>query len=132
MESGQVDSLSPLTPGAMLRAPPKVMANAPPPPRPGDVTAVTGAGAVQQSKRAREQKEAMRVDGADLASSVQTTGGKTFYLRDGVWTDAEFKAEARLPETKVTFGSEEYFALLKQKPALSQFFSLGERLVVVS
>ena len=131
IESGQVDSLSTLTPGAMLRAPRKVMANAPPPPRPGDVTAVTGAGAVQQSKRAREQKEAMRVDGADLASSVQTTGGKTFYLRDGVWTDAEFKAEARLPETKVTFGSEEYFALLKQKPALSQFFSLGERLVVV-
>jgi hypothetical protein len=31
----------------------------------------------------------------------------------------------------VTFGSEEYFALLKQHPKLANFLSLGERVVVV-
>jgi hypothetical protein len=62
---------------------------------------------------------------------MKTVGGKTFYLRDSVWTDAEFNAEARLPETAVTFGSDEYFALLKQKARLAQFFSLGERVIVV-
>ena len=65
------------------------------------------------------------------AAVFKRAGGKTFYLRSGIWTDAEFKADARLPETTVTFGSEEYFTLLKQKPALSQFFSLAEQLVVV-
>jgi len=93
-------------------------------------TAVTGAGAVQESKRAREQQAAAQLK--DEASSVaRRSGGKTFYLRDDVWTDAEFKADAGLPETVLTFGSDEYFAVLKQKPALAPYFSLGERVVVV-
>ena len=58
-------------------------------------------------------------------------GGKTFYLLDDVWTDAEFKADTRMPETALTFGSDEYFALLKREPRLSQYFALGERVVVV-
>ena len=105
------------------------------PPSPGKVTetvtVTSGAGAVQQSKKAREQQDAVLVVKDKLSASVKTAAGKTFFLQEGVWTDREFKAEARLPETTVTFGSEEYFALLKQKPALSQYFSLGERLVVV-
>lgn len=106
--------------------------SAPAPKTVSEAVTVTGMAGVQQSKRAREQQDVIRIDGKDEASSVvKRAGGKTFYLREGVWTDAEFKAAARLPETAVTFGSEEYFALLKQKPALSQFFSLGERLVVV-
>ena len=62
---------------------------------------------------------------------MRRVAGKTFYLIDGVWTDSEFKAESRLPETVTAFGSEEYFALLKQIPKLGSFFSLGERVVVV-
>ena len=61
----------------------------------------------------------------------RTAGGKTFYLRDDVWTDSEFKAGTTLPETVVKFGSDEYFALLKQQPKLAAFFALGERVVVV-
>lgn len=95
-----------------------------------DARAVSGVVAVQQSKRAREQQQAERVD-QDASSLVQTTGGKTFYLRDDVWTDAEFKLDARLPVSDVKFGSESYFALLKQKPRLAAFFALGEKVVVV-
>jgi hypothetical protein len=87
--------------------------------------------AVQQSKRAREQQEAERVSRDDLSSAVRNVGGKTFYLRDDVWVDAEFKTEARLPETTLEFGSEAYFALLKREPRLAEFFALGERVVVV-
>ena len=107
--------------------------NAPPPSamKAADAQAMTGLAGVQQSKRAREQKEAERFDRDSLSSAVRTVGGKTFYLREGVWTDAEFKAEARLPETTIKFGSEDYFALLKQKPRLGDYFALGERLVVV-
>jgi hypothetical protein len=62
---------------------------------------------------------------------VRRVEGKTFYLINGVWTDSEFKAESRLPETTLTFGSDEYFNLLKQNPKLGSFFSLGERVVFV-
>jgi hypothetical protein len=33
--------------------------------------------------------------------------------------------------TVLTFGSDEYFALLKQNPKLASYFALGERVVVV-
>ena len=109
-----------------------------PVPSPGMPTAdstttfgVTGAEAVQQSKRAREQQDASRVKDEEKSDAVRRVAGKTFYLVDGVWTDSEFKAESRLPETAITFGSEEYFALLKQMPKLASFFALGERVVVV-
>lgn len=95
------------------------------------VNATSGAEAVQQSKRAREQQDAI-IDSKDkLSAAVKIAGGKTFYLQEGVWTDREFSTDAGLAETTLTFGSDEYFALLKQKPALGQFFSLGEKIVVV-
>jgi Ca-activated chloride channel family protein len=101
-----------------------------PEPKAADARAITGNIAVQQSKRARAQQEVERVD-KDESKTIRIAGGKTFYLRDGVWTDADFKAGTTLPQTVVKFGSDEYFALLKQKPRLAAFFSLGEKVVVV-
>lgn len=106
--------------------------NAPPPPMAkAEARAVTGMAGVQQSKRAREQQEADRFDKDKLSAGVKTVGGKTFYLRDGIWTDSEFKPDARLPETVTKFSSDEYYALLKAKPRLAEFFALGERVTVV-
>ncbi|HVF66012.1 MAG TPA: VIT and VWA domain-containing protein [Pyrinomonadaceae bacterium] len=97
--------------------------------------ATTGEYAVRESKRARAQQEATRADGADdevvSSSSVNKVGDKTFYMRDGVWVDSEFKPESKLPETAVEFGGDEYFALIKREPQLARFFALGERVVVV-
>lgn len=84
----------------------RLMTNAPaPPPKAADAKVVTGMIAVQQSKRAREQQEAARVDKDDLSSAVRAVAGKTFYLREGVWTDAEFKVEAHLSETTLASDS---------------------------
>jgi Ca-activated chloride channel family protein len=105
--------------------------NAPSPAKVAEARATTGAAAVQQSKRAREQQEVTRVDKDSASAAVKNAGGKTFYLREGVWTDSEFKPGATFPETVVKFGSDEYFALLKQKPQLATFFSLGERVIVI-
>jgi Ca-activated chloride channel family protein len=107
------------------------VAKMPAAPKAADARATTGAVAVQQSKRAREQQEVMRVDEDKDSAAIKIAGGKTFYLREGVWTDSEFNAGATLPETSVKFGSDDYFALLKQKPRLAEYFSLGERVVVV-
>ncbi|MGH2604674.1 MAG: hypothetical protein ACRDJ9_35445, partial [Dehalococcoidia bacterium] len=56
-------------------------------------------------------------------------GDKSFVLRDGVWTDTAYQ-----PDTvtlTVPFGSDAYFTLLAEKPALAPFFALGERVIVV-
>src|ERR1044071_6036720 len=88
--------------------------------------ASTGQVAVEESKRARAQQETVTItsDDKDTSSSVmRSVGSKTFYLRDGVWTDAEYKPEAGKPETKLTFGSDEYFAVLKRLPRLADYFA---------
>ncbi|HAF23048.1 MAG TPA: hypothetical protein DCK93_09095 [Blastocatellia bacterium] len=108
----------------------RMMTNAPAPPKAADANATTGVAGVRESKRARQQLEVLRIE-KDKSSTTSTAGGKTFYLRDGVWTDAEFQEGTTLPETVVKFGSDEYFNLLKQKPRLAQFFSLGERVIVI-
>ncbi|MGI8654167.1 MAG: VIT and vWA domain-containing protein [Pyrinomonadaceae bacterium] len=99
----------------------------------GNFSATTGAEAVQMSKGVRAQQETITVTGDSSAASAtkRDVRGKTFYLREGAWTDAEFKAEARLPETMLSFGSDDYFALLKREPRLAEFFALGERVIVV-
>jgi len=116
---------------------------APPPPMvvrdaAAQARAVSGADAVRESRRARTQQEAVRVGedetlraDDDPRSARRRVGSKTFYLRDGVWTDAEFRADALLPETTLTFGDEAYFDLIKREPQLARFFALGERVVVV-
>jgi len=95
------------------------------------VTIVSGEAAVQQSKRARQQIETDRVDNLSVLSPVRRVGSKTFYLREGVWVDSELQVDNKLPETSLTFASDAYFELLKQKPKLADYFSLGERVVVV-
>ena len=95
------------------------------------VTVTTGEEAVRQSKLSRMQMEAGVVRADDAKDSVRRAGSKTFYLQEGVWTDSEYKPEAKLPETVLNFGSDAYFDLLKQKPKLAEYFSLGQQVLVV-
>ena len=96
-----------------------------------EVTVQSGAEAVQISRQTRDLKETAKLKDEERTSSMRRLAGKTFYLIDDVWTDSEFKSESRLPETVVSFGSDEYFALLKQHPKLGSYFSLAERVLVV-
>jgi Ca-activated chloride channel family protein len=100
-------------------------------PKAADATTSSGVVAIQESKKARAQQEAMRDDKDALPPTVKSARGKTFYLLAKVWTDAEYKEDGKLPEVTVKFSSPEYFELLKAKPGLSSFFSLGESVVVV-
>jgi Ca-activated chloride channel family protein len=124
-----VSPMGSLNPGtATASASPQPPANAPSG-IPGMV--VTGEQAIQYSKMSREQQDASRLKMEERSNAVKRVASKTFYLDKGVWTDSEFKADSGLEETVLTFGSDEYFALLKQKPELGRYFSLGERVVVV-
>ncbi|MGB5931731.1 MAG: hypothetical protein WBH57_01510, partial [Anaerolineae bacterium] len=55
-------------------------------------------------------------------------GDKVFILRDGIWTDTTYEGQVT---TKVGFASEDYFRLLSAHPEWAQYFSLGQRVIVV-
>jgi len=109
-----------------VRPPKDLQANAP-----VGVSDSTGGDAVKLSRQSRAQQETIKLKEEARTDAVRRAAGKTFYLIDDVWTDSEFKPESKLPETVLSFGSEEYFALLRQYPKLSSYFSLAERVVVV-
>jgi hypothetical protein len=122
--------------GARVQARPSSGGNPaapPPPPPPAPPSVVTGQGAVAESRLSRERQEALTLDEAVVTgeSTVQRVGTRTFYLRAGVWTDSEIRDGTRLPETVVTFGTDEYFALIRRIPALAQYMGLGEQVAVV-
>jgi Ca-activated chloride channel family protein len=63
-------------------------------------------------------------------SPVQYVGDKTFVLNDGVWTDTTFDVDKMVP-VPVSFGSDDYFALLAAHPDWGRYFALGDQIVVV-
>lgn len=89
---------------------------------------VSGAVAVEESIQRDRMKEAEQV--GEGAAGVRVVNDKTFVWRDGVWVDRAFDP-ARMTTRRVVFGSDDYFALLSQKPALAPYFALGTRVIVV-
>lgn len=107
-------------------------------------TPSSGQGAVTMSREAKKMRESMQIDGASgsentfvidgrevRVNNVRKIGTKTFYLENGVWIDSEFKEEAKLPEVKLQFASNDFFDLISKEKDLAQYFSLGEKVIVV-
>lgn len=66
-----------------------------------------------------------------LATFTRRIQDKVFLLRRGVWTDRAFAPAQMLVRRKVEAFSDEYFALLRERPALRPFLALSSRLIVV-
>jgi Ca-activated chloride channel family protein len=105
------------------------------PAKPLPAGATTGQGAVRASKEAKKQQGQTTINSEDdetiITGSVKKIGAKTFYFEAGVWIDSEFKEEARLPERRLKFASNEFFELISKEKDLARYFSLGEQVVVV-
>ena len=108
----------------------------------GAVAKQSGAGAVRMSKQQNSMQANASIandkkkDSAEqiiIENSVsnQFVANKNFFNQSNVWVDAEFKTEAKLPETKIRFASDEYFSLIKKEKDLAQYLALGEEVVVV-
>lgn len=91
--------------------------------------AVSGAEAVRESKDTAKLRDADKAENIQSAT-VRTIKNKRFYLVDAVWIDADVTADDKIPTVDLKFGSDEYFALLKQKPELADYFALGTRVTV--
>ncbi len=79
---------------------------------------------VQDSLKAAERPAEARV------AQVRLVGDKAFVQQGNAWVDTAFDPSAMRPTT-VPFGSEAYFRLLAQEPALGRYFALGQEVTVV-
>jgi Ca-activated chloride channel family protein len=94
-----------------------------------------GKPAVDASLEAKKLKEAESTEKArddrggtrEIDALVRRIDGKTFYLREGVWTDAEVAKDAA--RRKVIAFSEEYLALAAKDRVLAKAFALGKVVV---
>ena len=57
------------------------------------------------------------------------TKGKTFYLKDSVWVDVDFKEGT--PVEEIEFGSKKYFDFVRENPDVVPFISLGKEVLFV-
>ena len=101
----------------------------------GSLMNSTGQVAVEASKDAKEKQRVISVASEDdeviKTGMVKKVGAKTFYIENGFWIDSEFKDEAKMPEIKLQFASNEFFDLITKENDLAQYFALGEQVVVV-
>jgi Ca-activated chloride channel family protein len=63
-------------------------------------------------------------------SPIKYVGDKTFILHNGVWTDTAFDPDKMTP-VAVSFGSDDYFALVAARPEWGRTFALGDHVIAV-
>jgi Ca-activated chloride channel family protein len=100
-----------------------------------EAPAEAGAPAVDMAEEQSNLREAEAVGGGILPEEavqvVRYVGTKTFFLRDGVWTDSDYDAETMSP-VQVSFGTEDYFDMLAAWPEWGKYLALGERVLFVA
>jgi Ca-activated chloride channel homolog len=86
----------------------------------------------EQARTANEMRTTTSLAEADAAgaksSALRRAGGRTFTLRDSVWTDAGIRGEARV--VRLQAFSPAYFALLTAIPELRELLAVGENVKV--
>ena len=61
---------------------------------------------------------------------IKYVGDKTFVLHEGIWTDTAFDPD-KMETVPVSFGSDDYFALIAARPEWGRYFAIGEHVIVV-
>lgn len=69
-----------------------------------------------------------RTDKRDETSLIKYVDNKTFYLKNGFWTDSEYEPEMKVINMK--YSSDEYFKLISQKPDIGKFLALGKKVIL--
>lgn len=64
------------------------------------------------------------------SSGIKWIEGKTFYLRDGFWTDSALLEGSHPQPEVIQFGSTKYFDLVKKHPGITRFLGAGPKVIV--
>jgi Ca-activated chloride channel homolog len=92
----------------------------------------SGKEAVMKARELNELKDSLAFENKKSdTGGLKTAGDKTFYLRDGYWTDSAYEKTKFPAPQEITFGSKEYFDLLKAEPGLSKYLAVGRQVIVV-
>ena len=67
---------------------------------------------------------------APMQNAITAVQGKTFINLNGIWNDTTFQPDT-METVKIEFLSDDYFDLLVEMPELSEYFALGEAVIVV-
>jgi Ca-activated chloride channel homolog len=83
----------------------------------------------------RGQTGGAAADAGKVESALQTqkarfAGGRTFYRNGAQWVDALVQAHLGATKKQVTFGSDEYFALLAKHPEAGPWLAVGQSVQV--
>jgi Ca-activated chloride channel homolog len=89
-----------------------------------------GKKAVDVAKNILALRQAEGDKRSQSAKVVQNRGGRQFVNFRGVWVDEKFGGTEEV--TKIKWGSDAYFDLLRAKPDLKDFLALGEQVVIVT
>lgn len=96
----------------------------------------TEVGAVAVSKSAEMKAlRSLSTVAVDSRSPIALTwhriGSKHFHLQGGIWVDRDFRADQKDSVRKVAAFSDEYFALLTERPHLARLLAFSTRMVIV-
>lgn len=94
----------------------------------GAYNSTSGESAVRAAKSTATMKSSTREE--KNRADIRNVAGKTFVLRDGVWTDSLFDATKKFATETVKFASPRYFALAKDTK-IAKWLSVGQRVIVV-
>jgi Ca-activated chloride channel family protein len=61
---------------------------------------------------------------------IKYVGDKTFVLHEGIWTDTAFDRD-KMETVPVSFGSDDYFALIAARPEWGRYFAIGDHVIVI-
>ena len=89
-------------------------------------TVIPSADAIQDSVQLQTIKIQEQL--AKTSEVIKVVKDKTFYLKKDVWVDSVHKPETKT--TKIEFGSDAYFELLKNEPELSKYLAIGKHVIV--
>jgi Ca-activated chloride channel family protein len=92
------------------------------------VLPASGRMAVEAAKSTQKMRQANQVQSD--ADDMRTIAGKSFVLRNGVWTDRTYDAVKSPKPVTVKFASDEYFALARDAE-VAKWLSAGARVIVV-
>ncbi|RYG60119.1 hypothetical protein EON80_25015, partial [bacterium] len=94
--------------------------------RQGQSLADTGAAGVAVSQKSK----ALREGRGETSQNLQTIEGKTFVLKEGVWTDSLLiLGNTKVKPRVIKFASKEYFDLLKDAK-LAKWLSVGDKVTL--
>ncbi|MBA3857546.1 MAG: hypothetical protein C0507_11615 [Cyanobacteria bacterium PR.3.49] len=92
----------------------------------------SGSRAVAREKEINKMKTRDVVQEREGKSAgVKWIEGKTFYLRDGFWTDSAILEATHAKEEVIEFGSAKYFELVRKHPGITKFLGAGARVIVL-